>query len=53
MTVFLIDSCYSTRMTELRTESFGKDCPASAPITRSDFAQPSIMIEIQGIAVVA
>ena len=53
MTVFLIDSCYSTRMTELRTESFGKDCPASAPITRSDFAQPSFMIEIQGIAVVA
>jgi 2-iminobutanoate/2-iminopropanoate deaminase len=53
MTVFLIDSRYTTRMTELRTEIFGKDFPASAAITVVGFAQPSIMIEIQGIAVVA
>ena len=35
MTVFLIDSRYTTRMTELRTEIFGKDFPASAAITVS------------------
>ena len=33
MTVFLIDARYTTRMTELRTELFGKDFPASAAIT--------------------
>ena len=33
MTVFLIDARYTTRMTELRTEIFGKDFPASAAIT--------------------
>jgi len=27
MTVFLIDARYTTRMTELRTELFGKDFP--------------------------
>lgn len=52
MTVFLIDSRYTTLMTELRTEIFGKDFPASAAITVSGFADPSIMIEVQGIAVV-
>jgi len=53
MTVFLIDSRYTTRMTELRTEIFGKDFPASAAITVAGFAQPEMMIEIQGVAVVA
>lgn len=53
MTVFLIDSRYTTRMTELRGEIFGKDFPASAAITVSGFAQPSMMIEVQGIAVIA
>lgn len=51
LTVFLIDSRYTTRMTELRAEIFGKDFPASAALTVSGFAQPSIMIEVQGIAV--
>src|SRR5260370_33671050 len=32
MTVFLIDARYTTRMTELRTELFGKDFPARAAI---------------------
>src|SRR5262249_34725748 len=32
MTVFLIDARHTTRMTELRTELFGKDFPASAAI---------------------
>src|SRR5277367_1690339 len=53
MTVFLIDARYTTRMTELRTEIFGKDFPASAAITDAGFAQPEIMIEIQCVAVIA
>jgi enamine deaminase RidA (YjgF/YER057c/UK114 family) len=51
MTVFLIDARYTTRMTELRAEIFGKDFPASAAITVTGFARPEIMIEVQGIAV--
>jgi 2-iminobutanoate/2-iminopropanoate deaminase len=51
MTVFLIDARYTTRMTELRVELFGKDFPASAAITVQGFAQPEMMIEVQGIAV--
>jgi 2-iminobutanoate/2-iminopropanoate deaminase len=51
MTVFVIDARFTTRMTELRAEIFGKDYPASAAITVSGFALPEIMIEIQGIAV--
>jgi 2-iminobutanoate/2-iminopropanoate deaminase len=53
MTVFLIDARYTTRMTELRTEIFGKDFPASAAITVAGFAQPEMMIEIQCVAVIA
>jgi enamine deaminase RidA (YjgF/YER057c/UK114 family) len=53
MTVFLIDSRHTTRMTELRMEIFGKDFPASAAITVAGFAQPEMMIEIQCVAVVA
>src|ERR1700756_2631233 len=52
MTVFLIDTRYTTRMTELRTELFGKDFPASAAITVAGFALPEMMIEIQCVAVV-
>ena len=52
MTVFLLDARYTTRMTELRAEIFGNDFPASAAITVSGFANPDILIEIQGIAVV-
>jgi 2-iminobutanoate/2-iminopropanoate deaminase len=51
MTVFLTDARFTTRMTELRSEIFGKDFPASAAITVTGFADPSILIEIQGIAV--
>jgi len=51
MTVFLTDARHTTRMTELRTEIFGKDFPASAAITVAGFADPAMMIEIQGIAV--
>jgi len=51
MTVFISDVRHTTRMTEIRTEIFGKDFPASAAITVTGFADPSILIEIQGIAV--
>jgi len=51
MTVFLIDARYTSFMTEPRTEIFGRDFPASAAITVAGFADPSMMIEIQGIAV--
>jgi 2-iminobutanoate/2-iminopropanoate deaminase len=53
MTVFLIDSRHTTRMTELRTEILGKDFPGSAAITVAGFAVPEMMIEIQAVAVVA
>ncbi len=53
MTVFLIDARHTTRMTELRTEIFGGDFPASAAITVAGFARPEMMIEIQCVAVVA
>lgn len=52
MTVFLGDARHTTRMTELRGEIFGKDFPASAAITVTGFAEPTVMLEIQGIAVV-
>jgi hypothetical protein len=50
MTVFLIDARYTTRMTERRTELFGKDFPQRRD-HRAGFAQPEMMIEVQGIAV--
>jgi 2-iminobutanoate/2-iminopropanoate deaminase len=53
MTVFLIDARHTTRMTELRTEILGKDFAASAAITVAGFARPEMMIEIQGVAVIA
>ncbi|OPY97020.1 hypothetical protein A5906_39815 [Bradyrhizobium sacchari] len=52
MTVFLTDARNTTRMTEIRTELFGSDFPASAAITVTGFADPNMLIEIQGIAVV-
>jgi 2-iminobutanoate/2-iminopropanoate deaminase len=51
MTVFLIDARYTTGMTEIRREIFGNDFAASAAITIAGFADPSMMIEIQGVAV--
>jgi 2-iminobutanoate/2-iminopropanoate deaminase len=51
VTVFLADSRHTTRMTEIRAEIFGRDFPASAAITVTGFADPAMLIEIQGIAV--
>jgi enamine deaminase RidA (YjgF/YER057c/UK114 family) len=52
MTVFLVDVRHTTRMTELRTEIFGSDFPASAAITVTGFADPAMLIEIQAVAVI-
>jgi len=51
MTVFLTDARHTTRMTAIRTEIFGRDFPASAAITVTGFADPAMLIEIQGVAV--
>ena len=53
MTVFINDPRYGDEFVKLRHEMFpdGK-FPASALITVSNFAQPGILIEIQGVAVI-
>ena len=53
MTVFINDPRNGDQLVKLRQEFFpdGK-YPASTMITVSDFAQPGMMIEIEGIAVV-
>jgi 2-iminobutanoate/2-iminopropanoate deaminase len=38
-------------ITEIRTEIFGNDFPASGAITVTGFADPTMLIEIQGVAV--
>lgn len=54
MTVFINDPRYGDRFVAMRGQRFpdGK-YPASALITVSHFARPGILIEIQGVAVVA
>lgn len=52
MTVFIIDTRYGDRFTEIRAGYFPDGFPASAMITVKGFAQPEMMVEIQGIAVV-
>jgi len=53
MTVFIIDTRFGDRFVELRKAYFPEGFPASALITVSGFAHPDMMVEIQGIAVVA
>jgi 2-iminobutanoate/2-iminopropanoate deaminase len=54
MTVFINDARNGDRFVELRKEFFAAGrYPCSALITVSDFARPGMLIEIQGIAVVA
>jgi 2-iminobutanoate/2-iminopropanoate deaminase len=52
MTVFLSDGRNTTRMTEIRGEIFGQEFPVSAAITVTGFADPTMLIEVQGIAVI-
>lgn len=51
MTVFITDSRYGTRLTEIRKEVFGDNFPGSALITVKALANPEAKVEIQGVAV--
>jgi 2-iminobutanoate/2-iminopropanoate deaminase len=51
MTVFITDSRFGDRFTELRKEIFGDNFPASALITCAALARPELLVEVQGIAV--
>ena len=50
MTVFITDSRYGTRFTEIRLETFKENFPASALITCDGLARPEMLVEVQGIA---
>jgi 2-iminobutanoate/2-iminopropanoate deaminase len=52
MTVFITDVRNGTRFTEIRKEIFGDNFPGSALITITGLANPAMMVEVQGIAVV-
>ena len=41
-----------TPFTEIRREIFGDNFPASALITVTGLAQPGMLVEVQGIAVI-
>ena len=53
MTVFITDARLGDRFTQLRCEIFGDDFPASALITVAGLARPEMVVEVQGIAVIA
>ena len=52
MTVFITDTRFGDRFTELRTEIFRDNFPASALITIRGLARPEMLVEVQGMAVV-
>ena len=51
MTVFINDGRLGDRFIELRKEFFRECFPASTLITVTGFAQPGLLIEIEGMAV--
>jgi len=53
MTVFITDARLGDRFTQLRCEIFGDEFPASALITVAGLARPEMLVEVQGIAVIA
>jgi 2-iminobutanoate/2-iminopropanoate deaminase len=53
MTVFITDARYGDRFVELRKEIFGDNFPASALITIAALARPELLVEVQGVAVIA
>lgn len=54
MTVFIIDARYGDRFIEIRKEFYpDAKYPASALITVAGFARPTMMIEIQAVAVLS
>jgi enamine deaminase RidA (YjgF/YER057c/UK114 family) len=52
MTVFITDTRYGDRFTELRREIFGDNFPASALITVTGLARLGMVVEVQGVAVI-
>ena len=52
MTVFITDVRLGDRFVEIRKETFRECFPASALITVSGLAQPGLLVEIQGHAVI-
>ena len=52
ITVYITDARLAVRFIELRKEVFRECFPASALITVAGLAQPGLLIEIQGIAVI-
>jgi 2-iminobutanoate/2-iminopropanoate deaminase len=53
MTVFITDARLGDRFTQLRRKIFGDNFPASALITVAGLARPEMLVEVQGIAVIA
>jgi enamine deaminase RidA (YjgF/YER057c/UK114 family) len=53
MTVFITDARLGDRFTQLRKEIFGDNFPASALITVAGLARPELLVEVQGVAVIA
>lgn len=52
MTVFIADTRFGDRFTEIRKEQFKNGYPASALLTVSGFARPEMLVEIQAVAVI-
>lgn len=52
MTVFIADTRFGDRFTQIRKEQFKSGYPASALLTVSGFARPEMLVEIQAVAVV-
>jgi 2-iminobutanoate/2-iminopropanoate deaminase len=53
MTVFVTDSRYGQQFTDLRRELFKENFPASALITCDGLARTEMLVEVQGIAMIA
>jgi 2-iminobutanoate/2-iminopropanoate deaminase len=53
MTVFITDSRYGQTFTDLRKELFKENFPASALITCDGLARTDMLVEVQGIAMIA
>jgi 2-iminobutanoate/2-iminopropanoate deaminase len=53
MTVFITDARYGDQFTQLRKEIFGDNFPASALITVAGLARAELLVEVQGVAIIA
>ena len=53
MTVFITDSRYGNQFTDIRLEIFKENFPASALITCDGLARTDMLVEVQGVAMVA